>query len=73
MYPKMHPKEYDIEWRKSRLAARLLIAASRKRRLSPRRRAIAGQLARDKGVSNRLINHALAGLYVRHPHSISLD
>ena len=72
MFPKMHPKEYDIEWRKSRLAARLLIA-SRKRLLSPRRRAIAGQLAGDKAVSNRLIKHALAGFYVDHPHPISLD
>ena len=72
MFEKMHPKEYDIEWRKSRLAARLLISNLR-RPLSPRRRAIAGQLARDTAVSNRLINQALAGFYAERPHSISLD
>ncbi len=32
----MTVKEYDIEWRKSRVAARLLIAGS-KGRLTPRR------------------------------------
>jgi hypothetical protein len=72
MFAKMHPKEYDIEWRKSRLAARLLIANS-KRPLSPRRQALAGLLAQDKGVSNRLINQALAGFYAQRPHSIPLD
>ena len=69
---RMNPKEYDIEWRKSRVAARLLIQKS-KRALSPRRQALALSLARDKAVTNRLIKQALAGIYVRHPHSIPLD
>ena len=72
MFAKMHPKEYDIEWRKSRLAARLLIAKS-KRKLSPRRQALAVQLARDKAVSNRLIYQALAGFYAERPHSVPMD
>ena len=72
MFAKMHPKEYNIEWRKSRLAARLLIASS-KRHLSPRRQVLAGQLAQDKDVSNRLINQALAGFYAQRPHTVSLD
>ena len=67
----MHPKEYDIEWRKSRVAARLLIQKT-KRKLSPRRQALAVQLARDTAVTNRLINHALAGLYARRRHSVPL-
>ncbi len=72
VFAPMHPKEYDIEWRKSRVAARLLIQKS-KRKLSPRRQALAVQLARDTAVSNRLISQALAGLYVRHPHTVPLD
>jgi len=68
----MHPKEYDIEWRKSRLAARLLVQKS-KRKLSPRRQALAVQLACDTAVSNRLICQALRGLYVRHPHSVPME
>jgi len=68
----MPPKEYNVEWRKSRLAARLLIQKS-KRRLSPRRQALAVELAHDRAVTNRLINHALAGFYARRPHSVPLD
>jgi hypothetical protein len=71
MFEKMHPKEYDIEWRKSRLAARLLIQKT-KRKLSPRRQALAVQLARDTAVSNRLIYHALRGLYAQYRHSVPL-
>jgi hypothetical protein len=68
----LHPKEFDIEWRKSRVAARLLIAASQGR-LSPRRRELAGRLAKDKAVENRLINQALAGFYAHRPHRVPLD
>lgn len=70
--PFVHPKEYDIEWRKSRLAARLLIQKS-KRALSPRRQVLAVNLSQDKAVSNRLINQALAGFYARRPHTVPLD
>jgi hypothetical protein len=68
----LHPKEFDLEWRKSRTAARLLIAAS-KGRLSPRRCELAGRLAEDTAVENRLINQALAGFYAKRPHNVSLD
>lgn len=68
----MHLKDYDIEWRKSRLAARLLIQKSR-RGLSPKRQGLAVKLAQDYAVTNRLINQALAGFYARRPHTVSLD
>lgn len=45
-------------WRKSRLAARLLLRKEADR-LSPRDRALANQLSEDPEVSNRLIQQAL--------------
>lgn len=65
-------KDQNIEWRKSRLAARLLIERS-KRPLRPSRKVLAGKLSRDKGVSDRLIKQALTSFYARKPHSVCLD
>ena len=48
----------DRSWRKSRLAARLLIRKEAGR-MSPRDQALARRLSRDPEVSNRLIQQAL--------------
>lgn len=48
----------DTAWRKSRLAARLLIRRE-SRPLRPREQALARRLGRDPEVSNRLIQQAL--------------
>ena len=48
----------DTAWRKSRLAARLLIQKER-RPLRPREKVLARQLSDDPEVSNRLIQQAL--------------
>lgn len=48
----------DDAWRKSRLAARLLIRKA-SRPLRPRQQAVARRLSRDPEVTNRLIQQAL--------------
>jgi hypothetical protein len=48
----------DTAWRKSRLAARLLIRRDT-RPLRPRERALARELSNDPEVTNRLIQQAL--------------
>lgn len=48
----------DRAWRKSRLAARLLLRRE-VRPLKAREQRLAGQLARDSEVTNRLIQQAL--------------
>ena len=48
----------DTAWRKSRLAARLLIRKE-SRPLRPREQALARQLSQDSEVTNRLIQQAL--------------
>jgi hypothetical protein len=48
----------DGAWRKSRIAARLLIRKE-SRALRPREQALARQLSQDSEVSNRLIQQAL--------------
>lgn len=54
----------DIYWRKALLAARILIR-EREGRLTPRDRKWAGVLAKDPGVTDRLIDQALAVWNVR--------
>lgn len=48
----------DTAWRKSRIAARLLLRKER-RPLRPREQCLARQLSRDPEVSDRLIQQAL--------------
>jgi hypothetical protein len=48
----------DTAWRKSRLAARLLLRKAA-RPLRPREQALARQLSQDAEVTNRLIQQAL--------------
>ncbi|HSY20355.1 MAG TPA: hypothetical protein VK815_18570 [Candidatus Acidoferrales bacterium] len=50
--------KHDKAWRKSRLAARLLIRKE-SRPLGPREQALAHQLSQDPEVTNRLIEQAL--------------
>ena len=54
----------DKCWRKSRLAARLILRA-RAGTLTARDRQIGAQLKRDPDVTNRLIDQALASLQAR--------
>lgn len=49
---------FNRAWRRSRLAARLLLEGER-RSLSPLRKRAAEKLLADKGVTNRLIQHGL--------------
>lgn len=51
-------KRWDTAWRKSRLAARLLIRRD-SRPLRPREQVLARSLSQDPEVSNRLIQQAL--------------
>jgi hypothetical protein len=55
----------DTAWRKSRLAARLLIRKS-SRPLRPREQALARHLSQDAEVTNRLIQQALYFLGIGH-------
>jgi hypothetical protein len=55
---KQGAKRADTAWRKSRLAARLLLRKET-RRWRPRECVLARQLANDPEVSNRLIQQAL--------------
>lgn len=55
----------DRAWRKSRMAARLLLRKEA-RPLCPRDQALARQLSRDPEVSNRLIQQALYCLGIGH-------
>lgn len=57
------PKTYeDPLYRKSRLAARLLIKAHKGRPLKPSEKKLAAELAREPGVTSRLIGQALTAL-----------
>jgi hypothetical protein len=51
-------KRVDTAWRKSRLAARLLLRKE-SRPLRPREQALARRLSQDSEVSNQLIQQAL--------------
>lgn len=52
----------DICWRKSRLAARIILR-SRAGRLTARDKRVGALLKRDPGVTNRLLDQALASLH----------
>lgn len=59
----------DRHWRKSRLAARIILRA-RSGRLTPRDRRIGARLKHDPEVTDRLIDQALASLSARKlPHA----
>jgi len=61
----------DTAWRKSRLAARLLIHKE-SRPLRPREQSLARRLSQDSEVSNRLIQQALYFLGIG-PHKHAFD
>jgi hypothetical protein len=54
----------DPYWQKSRIAARLLLKKD-ERPLNARDRALAARLSEDPGVTNRLIDQAIANLIAR--------
>jgi hypothetical protein len=68
---KLAAHRVDGAWRKSRLAARLLIRRE-SRPLRPREKALAHRLSQDAEVSNRLIQQALYFLGFA-PHKHALD
>ena len=49
----------NVCWRKSRIAARLILKKERQQPWNARERALATQLATDPGVTNRLIDQAV--------------
>jgi len=58
--PKLRPEGcLDPSWRKSRIAARILLR-ERAGSLTDRDYRLAGKLAKDSGVTDRLIDQALA-------------
>jgi len=54
----------DVHWRRSRLAARIILRG-RAGKLTPRDRRVGALLKRDPGVTDRLIDQALASLRAR--------
>ena len=64
-YPKTMPSKgqprYDTCWRKSRIAARILLREEAGK-LTPRDVALGRKLAFDKGVTPRLIDQAINGI-----------
>ena len=59
--PPIGPYRLDRSWRKSRIAARILLRESAGR-LTARDLRLAPLLAADKGVTSRLIDQAIHGL-----------
>lgn len=59
--PPTGPHRLDRSWRKSRIAARILLRESAGR-LTARDRRLAPLLAADKGVTSRLIDQAIHGI-----------
>lgn len=55
----------DPYWRKARIAARILLRRERGP-LSARDRRLAGRLAEDPGVTNRLVDQAVSFTRARH-------
>ena len=59
--PKQGEPRYDTSWRKSRIAARILLREDAGR-LTARDVALGHKLAMDKGVTPRLIDQAISGI-----------
>jgi len=55
----------DPYWRKAKLAARILMRARSGKPLTARHKRLARELANDRGVSDRLIDQALAYIMPR--------
>lgn len=60
----MKPKE-DPYWRRSKLAARILLRARSGKPLTPRQKRLARELAADPGVENRLIDQAFGSNFAK--------
>jgi hypothetical protein len=59
--PKTGEPRYDTCWRKSRIAARILLREEAGK-LTPRDVALGHKLAEDRGVTPRLIDQAISGI-----------
>ena len=62
----------DPYWRKARIAARLLIKREDGKPWSARDRRLAGQLANDSGVTNRLLDQAYHSYQARRRNGASI-
>jgi len=69
---KANPPKIHQCWRKSRIAARLLLKRQRQQ-WNDRDRRLATLLAQDPGVTNRLIDQAVSFLTARHHGHRLLD
>lgn len=58
-------RRIDPWWRKARIAARLLLKKEAHQKWSARDKRLAGKLANDPGVTNRLIDQAVASITAR--------
>lgn len=62
----------DPSWRKARIGARLLLKKERGEPWCARDRRLAGRLAEDPGVTNRLLDQAVANLSARRRNGHSI-
>ena len=69
--PPLRPFLMDPYWRKARIAARILLRRARGP-LSDRDRRLAARLAEDPGVTNRLLDQAVASITARKKYGIGL-
>jgi len=58
-------RRIDPWWRKARIAARLLLKKDAHQKWNARDRRLASKLARDPGVTNRLIDQAVHSISAR--------
>jgi hypothetical protein len=66
------PRLMDPWWRKARIAARLLLKKERHEPWSARDRRLAARLAEDVGVTNRLLDQAVASISARKKYGRSI-
>jgi len=69
--PVLRPFLMDPYWRKARIAARILLRRANGL-LSERDRRLAGLLAEDPGVTNRLVDQAVASITARKKYGTGL-
>jgi hypothetical protein len=69
--PALRPFLMDPYWRRARIAARILLRRERGP-LSERDRRLAAWLASDPGVTNRLVDQAVASITARKKYGIGL-
>ena len=65
-------RRIDPWWRKARIAARLLLKKEAHQNWTPRDKRLADKLASDPGVTNRLIDQAVASISARRRNGYSI-